>query len=116
LKQQGLLRPLTAQELSDGTLPYLCWIAALLSPRPPSLMVLNEPENSLHPDLIPALARLIEHASSRTQVWIVTHSEALVAALSKDGGCNLVGLEKELGETRISGQDPLSKPSWKWVD
>jgi len=116
LKQHGLLRPLTAQELSDGTLRYPCWIAALLSPSPPSLMVLNEPENSLHPDLIPALARLIEHAGSRSQVWIVTHSEALVVALSKGGECNLLGLEKEAGETRIRGQDPLNMPVWKWPD
>ena len=59
LQQHGLLRPLSAAELSDGTLRYLLWRAALLTPRPPELMVLNEPETSLHPDLLPALARLI---------------------------------------------------------
>ena len=59
MSQPGLLRPLKAAELSDGTLRYLLWIAALLSPRPPELLVLNEPETSLHPDLLPALARLI---------------------------------------------------------
>lgn len=41
LKQQGILRPLSAQELSDGTLRYLLLTAALLTPRPPTLMVLN---------------------------------------------------------------------------
>ena len=56
LHQQGLLRPLSGMELSDGTLRYLLWVAALLTPRPPPLMVLNEPETSLHPDLLPALA------------------------------------------------------------
>src|SRR5262245_50637997 len=56
--QRGLLRPLSAAELSDGMLRYLLWIAGLLTPRPPQLMVLNEPETSLHPDLLPALARL----------------------------------------------------------
>ncbi len=66
--QEGLLRPLSGAELSDGTLRYLLWVAALLTPRPPSLMVLNEPETSLHPDLLPALARLILHASAQTQV------------------------------------------------
>ena len=55
MHQHGLLRPLKAGELSDGTLRYLLWIAALLTPRPPTLMVLNEPETSLHPDLLPAL-------------------------------------------------------------
>lgn len=55
--QEGLLRPLSAAELSDGTLRYLLLVAALLTPRPPTMMVLNEPETSLHPDLLPALAR-----------------------------------------------------------
>jgi len=49
MHQHGLLRPFRAGELSDGTLRYLLLVAALLSPRPPSLMVLNEPETSLHP-------------------------------------------------------------------
>ena len=63
MQQHGLLRPLRSAELSDGTLRYLLWVAALLTPRPPELLVLNEPETSLHPDLLPALGRLIIHAS-----------------------------------------------------
>jgi predicted ATPase len=58
LRQPGMLRPLSAAELSDGTLRYLLWAVALLTPQPPPLMVLNEPETSLHPDLLPALGRL----------------------------------------------------------
>ena len=56
LRQPGMLRALTAAELSDGTLRYLLWAAALLTPRPAELTVLNEPEASLHPELLPALA------------------------------------------------------------
>ena len=63
MHQHGLLRPLRPAELSDGTLRYLLWVAALLTPRPPELLVLNEPETSLHPDLLPALARLIAGAA-----------------------------------------------------
>ena len=62
LHQPGMLRPLSAAELSDGTLRYLCLVAALLTVDPPPLMVLNEPETSLHPDLLPPLARLIRAA------------------------------------------------------
>jgi predicted ATPase len=51
-----MLRPLRTAELSDGTLRFLLWAAALLSPQAPSLMVLNEPETSLHPDLVGPLA------------------------------------------------------------
>jgi predicted ATPase len=38
------------------------------------VMVLNEPETSLHPDLLPALARLITRAAQFTQVWVVFHA------------------------------------------
>ena len=69
MRQHGLLRPLKAAELSDGTLRYLLLVAALLSPRPPTLMILNEPETSLHPDLLPPLARLIEQAASARRSW-----------------------------------------------
>jgi predicted ATPase len=116
LHQHGLLRPLSGAELSDGTLRYLLWIAALLTPRPPSLMVLNEPETSLHPDLLPALARLIIRASENTQVWVVTHSNPLIAALSAHPSCHLIPLEKVLGQTQIVGQRLLDQPAWHWPD
>lgn len=116
LNQEGLLRPLSTQELSDGTLRYLLWVAALLTPRPPPLMVLNEPETSLHPDLLPALARLIIAASEKTQVWVVSHANRLVAALNNSPDCCSVELEKSLGQTGILGQDPLDEPPWKWPD
>lgn len=87
LSQQGLLRPLTCSELSDGTLRYLLLVAALLTPRPPTLLILNEPETSLHPDLIPALAKLILHTCEKTQVWVVSHASALIEILSKDSKC-----------------------------
>ncbi len=114
LGQEGLLRPLSAAELSDGTLRYVLWIAALLSPRPPALMVLNEPETSLHPDLLPALARLIGRAARETQVWVVSHSSRLVAALEANAECNSLILEKELSETRIAGLRELDQPPWSW--
>ncbi len=114
--QEGLLRPLSGAELSDGTLRYLLWVAALLTPRPPSLMVLNEPETSLHPDLLPALARLILHASAQTQVWVVSHASRLIAALEEHPSCNAINLDKQLGETIIPVQGLLDAPSWYWPD
>jgi predicted ATPase len=114
--QHGLLRPLSAAELSDGTLRYLLWIAALLTPRPPSLMILNEPETSLHPDLLPALARLIEKASRHTQVWVVSHASRMIAALKEARDCSTITLTKELGETVIEGQGLLDAPPWRWPE
>jgi len=109
--QRGLLRPLKTAELSDGTLRYLLLVAALLSPRPSSLLVLNEPETSLHPDLLPALARLITAASQRSQVIVVSHAQTLVDELSKVAGCSVLKLHKVLGETKI---DDMATPKWVW--
>ncbi len=111
MTQPGLLRPLAAAELSDGTLRYLLLVAALLSPRPPELMILNEPEGSLHPDLLPALARLLVQAAEHCQIVLVSHSEALVEMLRHEPCAAAVVLEKQLGETRVRDAEP---PRWAW--
>jgi predicted ATPase len=110
MRQHGLLRPLRAAELSDGTLRYLLLVAALMSPRPPALMVLNEPETSLHPDLVAPLSRLIATAAERSQIVVVSHAAALVEALEA-AGARRVGLEKSFGETVTDDDDP---PRWTW--
>jgi predicted ATPase len=114
MEQHGLLRPLGAAELSDGTLRYLLWIAALLTARPPALMVLNEPETSLHPDLLPALARLIARAARHSQIVVVTHASRLITALTEQEGCNSITLEKTFGETTIAGTKQMDLPAWNW--
>ena len=115
MHQHGLLRPLKAAELSDGTLRYLLWIAALLTPRPPELLVLNEPETSLHPDLLSALGRLIASAAERSQVLVVTHAAHLIASLEEQQDCNSITLEKDFGETKIVGAERLDIPPWRWA-
>lgn len=111
LEQPGMLRPLSAPELSDGTLQYLLLTAAMLSAEKPELIVLNEPERSLHADLVPALAERIRRASEQTQVVVVTHQEALAEAL---GGLR-IDLEKVGGETIIAGREGLlDQPLWPW--
>jgi predicted ATPase len=73
-------------------------------------MILNEPETSLHPDPLPPLARLIARASGRSQIIVVSHAQALVAALRAEAGNEIV-LEKQLGET-LAGDDEA--PQWHW--
>ena len=119
LHQHGLLRPLGAAELSDGTLRYLLWAAALLAPRPAGLVVLNEPETSLHWQLLVPLAQLIIAAAGSSQVIVVSHSQALVNALhrsSQESGirADVIELVKDFGETHVNGQAPLDEPSWHW--
>jgi predicted ATPase len=99
----GLRRPLSGQELSDGTLRYLCLAAALLSPQPPPLLALNEPESSLHPSVLPALARLCAYAAKRSQLWVTTHSAELARELEAQMPLTLVHLVKEGGATELAG-------------
>ena len=82
--------------------------------RPPSLMVLNEPETSLHPELLPALGRLMKRCAQSTQLWVTTHAESLIDALTHDDDCNHPELAKELGETSALGFRPLDLPPWRW--
>ena len=115
-QQPGLLRPLNGAELSDGMLRFLLWLAALLTPRPPSMMVLNEPETSLHPDLLPALSQLIIEAAKTMQLWVVTHSPSLIAVLRKSPETRVIELEKEFGQTQVKDQSLLDRPQWRWVE
>jgi predicted ATPase len=115
LSQPGLHRPLGVAELSDGTLRYLLWVAVLLTPRPPRLLVLNEPETSLHPDLLAPLAQLIVTGATRSQMIVVSHSRPLIAAMDKHGGpVNTIELTKHSGQTLVVGQEPLDEPAWQW--
>jgi predicted ATPase len=129
LHQPGMLRPLSSAELSDGTLRYLLLVAALLTADPPPLMVLNEPETSLHQELLPPLARLIRSAAELSQVMVVSHSTALLRELGvldvddddvHDDDVGLgsrarsVTLVKDLGETFVQGQGLLRTPPWTW--
>jgi predicted ATPase len=111
LSQRGLMRPLDVGELSDGTLRYLMLCAALLSPRPPELLILNEPESSLSPALIAPLGRLIAAASIDSQIIVVTHSKVLSNQLEGQGA-NMIELEKVRGETQL--KDDNGRPAWKW--
>ncbi len=114
--QEGLLRPLSLAELSDGTLRYLLLVAALLSPRPPELLVLNEPETSLHPDLLAPLARLIMRASEDAQIIVVSHARAMVEELADATDASELNLEKNLGETQVLDHhgDEILRPTWSW--
>lgn len=112
MRQSGLHRALDASELSDGTLRYIALATALHTPRPPELMVLNEPEGSLHPSLLEPLARMIAAASERSQLIVVSHAKALVEALANHGA-HMLALEKENGETIVQNIDI---PAWEWPE
>ncbi|MEX3011657.1 AAA family ATPase [Hoeflea sp. TYP-13] len=91
------------RELSDGQIRFLALAAALLSYRRPRFIALNEPEASLHPDMLPALAGMIASASADSQVWVVTHSDALADAISERCGVRAKTVIRRDGATWIEG-------------
>ncbi|MBO3086246.1 AAA family ATPase [Cellulomonas fengjieae] len=113
MTQPGLRRALSAAELSDGTLTFLLLAAAAHATRPPDLLVLNEPESSLHPALMPAVAALVASAAERSQVLVVTHAGDLVRAL-RSADATTIDLVKDDGVTSVAGAGVLDGPAWNW--
>jgi predicted ATPase len=74
----GQNEPFFLSELSDGTVRMLCWATVLLSPHPPSLLVIEEPELGLHPAWMRTLYEWICESAQNTQVIISTHSPELL--------------------------------------
>jgi predicted ATPase len=93
-----------ARRLSDGTLRYLCLLAILVDPEPPPLMVIEEPELGLHPDILPILRDLMVDASKRSQLIVTTHSTQLVDAMTAYADSVLICEKKNSGSsiTRLS--------------
>lgn len=71
-------------------------------------------ETSLHPDLLPALARLIARASAHSQVLVVSHAARLITALEREEASESIVLEKHFGATRIADAEERELPAWKW--
>ena len=70
--------PMQPYHLSDGSIRFICLATTLLQPRPPSTIIIDEPELGLHPAAIVILAELIQAAAKRTQVIVATQSPALI--------------------------------------
>ena len=86
--------PLWPSQLSDGSIRFICLVTALLQPKPPSTIIIDEPELGLHPCAISLLGALLRSASTRMQVIVSTQSVALLNEFSID---DLVVVEREQG-------------------
>jgi predicted ATPase len=100
-----------ATRLSDGTLRYLAMLALLCDPAPPPLVVLEEPELGLHPDMLSPLADLLIDASSRAQWIVTTHAPSLIDAFSDNPGAVLV-CERDQDGTHIERLDANALAPW----
>ena len=84
LKDLPFERPILAKYASDGTLKLLSYLALLYDPEPPQLIGIEEPENYLHPTLLPDLTDECRESSERTQLMVTTHSPFFVNGLRSE--------------------------------
>ena len=109
--EEGLEHSVPATRLSDGSLRYLCLLAVLCHPDPPPVICIEEPEIGLHPDIIPKVAKLLVDASSRSQIFVTTHSDVLVDALTETPE-SIVVCEKFDGATQLRRLDKTELEPW----
>ena len=106
IEEKGLYEKIPATRISDGLLRFLCLLSILCHPNPPPVICIEEPELNMHPDIIPTIADLLIETSSRTQLFVTTHSDILVSALTNypesvvicernEDGTNLKRLKKK---------------------
>ena len=109
--EKGMHEAIPATRLSDGSLRYLCLLSVLLHPEPRPVICIEEPELGLHPDIIPEVAKLLIDASKRSQIFVTTHSDVLVDALSEVPEAVVV-CEKVDGATQLRRLDKESLKPW----
>ncbi|MBS2036892.1 AAA family ATPase [bacterium] len=112
-KDRNYKQPFFAHQLSEGTLRFLWLVTLLQSPDLPTVTMIDEPEVSLHPEMLRILAELMREAAERTQLIVATHSdrfvrflqadELIVCDMDEDGGASLtrgsdLDLEAWLGD------------------
>ena len=84
IKDAPFQEPILAKFASDGTLKMLAYLTILYDPSPPQLVGIEEPENHLHPRLLPELAEECRAATASTQLMVTTHSPFFVDGLKPE--------------------------------
>jgi predicted ATPase len=98
-----------ANDLSDGSLRFICLATLLLQPELPSLILLDEPELGLHPSAITLLGSLIRKASKKSQIIISTQSVNLVNEFEPQ---NIIVVENTEGQSVFNRLDKNNLDSW----
>ena len=110
-REKGLRQAVPANRLSDGSLRYLYLLSVLCHPDPPPVVCIEEPELGMHPDIIPEVAKLLVEASSRSQIFVTTHSDILVDALTNVPEAVII-CEKQDGATQLRRLDVEELQPW----
>jgi predicted ATPase len=108
-KDKNYSRPMYMHQLSEGTLRFL-WLTTLLQSRDlAAVTLIDEPEVSLHPELLNLLADLMREATQRTQLIVATHSDKLIRFLKPD---EVLVADLEDGVTQLSWGDSFDLEPW----
>ncbi|MDX2044067.1 MAG: AAA family ATPase [Acidobacteriota bacterium] len=108
-KDKNFSKPIYVHELSEGTLRFL-WLVTLLQSRElTALTLIDEPEVSLHPELLRLLADLMREASKRTQLIVATHSDRLIRSLKPE---EVLICDTEDGLTTVTWANELNLEKW----
>jgi predicted ATPase len=108
-KDKNFSKPIYVHELSEGTLRFL-WLVTLLQSRElTALTLIDEPEVSLHPELLRLLADLMREASKRTQLIVATHSDRLIRFLKPE---EVLICDADEGMTTVTWADKLDLEKW----
>ena len=109
-RQKGMYDyPMRPNQLSDGSIRFICLATALLQPEPPATIIIDEPELGLHPSAISILAELIRNAAKRTQLIIATQSPALIDNFAVE---NVVVVNRKDGATTFERLKEKDFTSW----
>ncbi len=84
IKDAPFDRPVMSRFASDGTLKLLAYLTVLHDPEPPQFVGIEEPENFLHPRLLPELAEECRAATERSQLLVTTHSPFFIDTLKPE--------------------------------
>ncbi|WP_410647257.1 AAA family ATPase [Amycolatopsis sp. cmx-4-54] len=99
----------SANQMSDGTLRFVCLVTLLLQPELPALVVLDEPELGLHPMAIVQLADMLRSASTRSQVLIATQSVTLMNQFSAE---DLIVVQQRNGDSAFTRPNKAALAAW----
>ncbi|MEH2281663.1 MAG: AAA family ATPase [Nostoc sp.] len=108
-KDKNFSQPLYTHQLSEGTLRFLWLVTLLQSPDLTAVTLIDEPEVSLHPELLQLLADLMREASQRTQLIVATHSDRLIRFLEPK---EVLVCDVEDGLTTMTWGDSFDLEKW----
>jgi len=109
-KDKNFTKPLYLHELSEGSLRFLWLVSLLQSSALSAVTLIDEPDVSLHPELMHILVDLMREASERTQLIIATHSDRFVRFLEPNE-LKIFDLD-ENGCTSVTGAETLDLEKW----